>query len=324
MSRWSRYGVSALALLLLFSGLLLTGCRRIKDDDWEQGKSPRVMASFPPIYCFAVNVAGDLGTVKCLLTTTGPHDYQFAAPEAVRLRSADLFLINGLGLDDVFAGKLVNNSGNARLKPTALGERLTAKLTVNHKGASGAHDHGHHHDHGEFDPHAWLGVKQAQEMVNTIRDELSRVDPANANVYKENAANYNARLDKLRDDGCKLLQPKPYSRRKLVAMHDSLGYFAKEFDINLVGSIQAQPGIEADAHGLAALMAKCKAEKVKVIAVEPQYPTTAANLLRKGVGDDVKVITIDPLETAEFRELTPDFYETKMRANLQALVEALP
>ena len=62
-----------------------------------------------------------------------------------------------------------------------------------------------------------------------------------------------------------------------------------------------------------------------VIAVEPQYPEAAAKRLQDEVGDKVKVITvkIDPLETAEEKELTADLYIKTMRDNLRALAEQL-
>src|SRR3974390_1375524 len=68
---------------------------------WETvpGGSKHVLVSFPPLYCFAKNVAGDHAKVLSLLTTVGPHDYPPSASDALKVRKADLFLINGLELD---------------------------------------------------------------------------------------------------------------------------------------------------------------------------------------------------------------------------------
>ena len=44
--------------------------------------------------------------------------------------------------------------------------------------------------------------------------------------------------------------------------------------------------------------------------------------LRRG-GIEAVLVEIDPLETANPSELTTDWYETKMRANIEALVKAL-
>src|SRR5262249_52112432 len=70
-------------------------------DPWPPNKPGlRIMTTFPPLYCFAANVAGDDATVLCLLDTTGPHNYTVTSQEAQKLLRANLFLINGLELDD--------------------------------------------------------------------------------------------------------------------------------------------------------------------------------------------------------------------------------
>src|SRR6185295_5876055 len=90
------------------------------------------------------------------------------------------------------------------------------------------HDHGaagHAHSHGH-DPHVWLGIDHAKRMVQIICDEVKKVDAARAADYDKNAAAYLAELDKLKDDGRKLLADVPRDKRKFVTMHDSLGYFS--------------------------------------------------------------------------------------------------
>src|SRR5262245_6558718 len=63
----------------------------------------KILTSFPPIYCFAANVAGDHGKVLCLLTATGPHDYQATPLDSLKVAQADVVLVNGLGIDEFIA-----------------------------------------------------------------------------------------------------------------------------------------------------------------------------------------------------------------------------
>src|SRR6266581_1879125 len=60
---------------------------------------------------FAKTVAGDDARVISLLTSVGPHDHKLDSGDVYLVRPADLFLLNGLTLDD-FLVKLVNSSGN--------------------------------------------------------------------------------------------------------------------------------------------------------------------------------------------------------------------
>src|SRR5262245_55188172 len=83
--------------------LLLVGCPNSKSCDprASAGDKPKVLVSFAPIYSFTVNVAGNDAEVKCLLTTTGPHTHGDATPRQIDLaRGCDVFIINGLGLED--------------------------------------------------------------------------------------------------------------------------------------------------------------------------------------------------------------------------------
>src|SRR6266481_5988258 len=65
-----------------------------------QAKEVKVLASFLPLYCFAVNVAGDAARVDGLLPpNTSPHDFQLSVKTRQRIEAADLVVLNGLGLD---------------------------------------------------------------------------------------------------------------------------------------------------------------------------------------------------------------------------------
>src|SRR5262249_36281160 len=114
--------------------------------------------------------------------------------------------------------------------------------------------------------------------------------------------------------------------RKLLTMHESMFYFTQSFECKVVGSIQPRAGVELDATQLKELVDRCQTQKVRVIAVEPQYPEGAAKTLRDEVkkqGTDLKTIVLDPLETAAPADLKPDWYEEKMRQNIHNLAEAL-
>jgi ABC-type Zn uptake system ZnuABC Zn-binding protein ZnuA len=76
------------------------------------------------------------------------------------------------------------------------------------------------------------------------------------------------------------------------------------------------------------LIDKCSKENVRLIAVEPQYSTSnAGEALRKELANKgvtgVELVELDPLETVKPDELTKDWYERKMRANLDALAEKM-
>jgi ABC-type Zn uptake system ZnuABC Zn-binding protein ZnuA len=250
------------------------------------------------------------------LTTTGPHGYQGTGRDAIKCNRADIFFINGLTLDDTLGKQVKTSGGHGKLRYVELGESLKDLIPMDHSG----HEH-HGHSHGEHDPHVWLGIPEAVQMVERIRDELKSLNPSQAAAYDKNAADYIRRLQDLHKEGKELLASK--QNRKLITFHESLAYFARSFDLVIVGSIQAQAGVEPSHQEVARLTKKCKAEDVRVIAIEPQFPASNAQaLLRELPG--ARTATVDTLETAPPDGLTPDYYERKMRENLQNLADALP
>ncbi|HET6574856.1 MAG TPA: metal ABC transporter substrate-binding protein [Fimbriiglobus sp.] len=301
----------------------LAGCGGTAPE-WPNRPGPKVMASFPPLYCFALNVAGDDAVVQTAMSNQGPHHFDPKLADARRVTQADLFVINGLGLDERIAQKMKDGSGNPNLTVVNLGE-LFKPEELEEGTCQHDHEDDHAHDHGK-DPHVWLGIGYAVRQMEGIRDALKERDPAHAEGYDRRAAEYAARLRKVEADGKAMLQGK--KDRKFITFHGSLAYFAKTFGLEIADVIQKVPGQEPTAQELTDLVGKCKANRVRVIAVEPQYSGQKSakrileELRRQGIEDPV-LVEIDPLETARDVDLTADWYEAKMRENVTKLAEAL-
>jgi zinc transport system substrate-binding protein len=363
----------------------LHGCGKAKDP-WGQveGGKLKVLVSFPPLYCFTKAVADKDAKVETLLSATGPHEHQATASDAHLASGANLFIVNGLGLDD-FVTKVADSSGNRSIKIVKIADKALPESKRLHmeeeehgkehhhdkdhakdkepakdQAKDKDHDHdkdhpkdkdqakdsakdkdhdhdkdhakdkdkdhakAHDHEHGEWDPHVWLGIEPAILMVETIRDTLKEADPDHKADYDRRAASYVEELKKLHADGKKMLEGK--KNRKLIAQHDSLHYFCKSFDLDLIDSIMPQPGIEADNKKLAELVEICKKENVRVIAVEPQYPQAAAKTLVDTLaqkGHELTIVIIDPMETAPRDKLSAAYYLEVMRGNLDNLAKKM-
>jgi ABC-type Zn uptake system ZnuABC Zn-binding protein ZnuA len=313
---------AVLAPLALFGPV---GCSGSKDTGWPDRPGPKVVVSFAPYYCFALNVAGDDAAVRTMMGSTGPHDFQPTDSDARLVRHANLFFINGLELDNAKAETVRKGSGNTNLRVVALGERIPAeqlkKGVCYHMLKPGEQPH----DHGT-DPHVWLGPDLAIVMVEAIRDELKQKDEQHAADYDRRAAEYVAKLRQLKADGLKQLADK--NNRVLITQHESLGYFAGAFNLTVEGVVQQKPGSEPTKQDLDQLVKTCLEKNARLLAVEPQFSPQAAEtvlkeLRRDGRIPDAATVEIDPLETCRPDELDAGWYERKMRANLEALAKAM-
>lgn len=306
-----------LAMLVLGAfGFAFSGCSKV-EDPWPKG-NPKVLVSFPPLQSFALNVAGDDAAVLSVLSSTGPHDYQPRPQDIVKLRKADVFYINGLELDDPFCQRLKDSSGKPSLDVVPLGEAVTHKIRVADLKNVG-------HVHGEYDPHVWLGIPQAVEMVNKLAADLAERDPPNADKYKKNAAAYVKKLEELKAYGDKAFAGIPKEKRKLIAFHDSLRYLARSFDFEVADVIEVRPGTKPDAVQFKRLLDRVRNDGVRVIAIEPQYAASADSLMeafKKSSVENVVAVEIDPLETGNPDDLGADFYIKKLKQNIDALAKA--
>jgi zinc transport system substrate-binding protein len=332
MNRGFILGLIPAGLLAMLVGM--SGCSR-SGDPWQgETGTPRVVVTLAPLYSFVKGVTGNQAAVKCLCTTTGPHHHQPDTRDAYALEKADIVFSIGLKLDDTLTGGLATMARRKDIPIVKLGEKLPKKMLHDMEGDHD-HDHdaakgGHHHDHGQTDPHVWLGIPQAIKMVETIRDELAKVDEAHAGDYKKNADEYIKSLKALEADGKKLLADK--KNKRIVSFHDALGYFSRTFDLEVVDVIELGPGDEPTAKHLTDVVKKCrdKENPVGAITVEPQYPkSTSAKIVQdelKAKGIAIELVTVDPLETANPDEIKNEgakWYEARMRQSLKALADVL-
>src|SRR5262245_40220216 len=238
----------------------LVGCPANKSstDPWGDTGGPKVLVSFAPLYSFAANVAGNDAEVKCLLTTSGPHTHGDATPRQIDLaRTCDVFIINGIGLEDEADGiatKLEKVAANPKWNVLNLGSKIPEADLMEGE---------HHHDHAKgeeehkhpTDPHVWLSAKHAKVMVAAIRDELKRLDPAHAAGYDERATTYLNRLELLEVDGKTMLGKK--QENTILSFHESLNYFAKCYGLRVAGAIEVNPGKEPTSEKLNQIVKKC-------------------------------------------------------------------
>lgn len=265
------------------------------------GKPLSVLCSFYPMYVMALNVVGAAPGVKveCL---TEPivgclHDYQLTPANLKALGSADIFIANGAGME-TFIDKALQQSPNLKVIEASRGIKL------------GFNDN----------PHVWVSVRGAIQETKNIARGLAAADPANAAVYEENASGYVQRLEKLGAgmhaalDGLK--------NRNIITFHEAFPYFASEFNLNIVGVVEREPGSEPSAGELAKTIQMVRQAKVKALFAEPQYPAKSAEVVQRETGVPVSILdpaVTGPREPAKAR----DSYIQAMEGNLRVLVKAL-
>ena len=285
--------------------LLLSGCgvnNQSKAAVSPTDGSITIAASFYPMYIFTLNIAKDIPNVKVIDMTkpiTGClHDYSVTPDDMKNLEGAKFFITNGAGMES-FLGKVTGQMPNLKIVDSSKGIQLI-------KGTGNEGDN----------PHLWVSISNAITQVGNIGEQLSLLDPINAAKYKENTSAY---IKKLEAERAKMHQALDGAKnRDIITFHEAFPYFAKEFNLNIVGVIEREPGSEPSAKELAETIDKVNNLKVKALFAEPQYSTKAADTIAKETG--ATIYTLDPVVTGP---MEADAYINIMDSNLKTLKEAL-
>ncbi len=313
----ARYGAGMLLLLLMGMGPLVLGATN----------QLRILTSFMPVYCFTVNVAGDLAQVQNLLPgNVGPHEYQPTRSDYDKLAAAQLLVVNGLKLEEWVQPLLKSRHRRAALTVVEVSVGLESQLirdvpTLSLEGTGSRSDARHPHLEASADPnpHIWLDPVLAAHAVTNILQALQRADPANAAGYAVNAARYVERLQRLDGDLRRGLEP--FHGVPFVAYHDAFVYFVRRYGLRLVGVIESVPEVTPSLRYQGQLKRLIKQQRVKAIFAEPQFPKKIAEQLSADTG--VPLGLLDTLETPVSGVLRPTSYEEGMQNNLRVLLELL-
>lgn len=292
----------------------------------------RILATTFPIYQFCKNITKDSGINLSLLLPSNlgcPHDYALTPQDLIKLSNADILVINGLGLEE-FIGTPLKNA-NPKLKIIDSSSRVTQVLKYSEKAFEASkdeeddddhddHDHHqqhHHHQHDGINPHLFASPALAAKIVGNIANELSKIIPEKKDIFTKNSKEYSEKLLKLSAELAE--EATKLKNKKIIQPHGIFDYFAREFGLQIVATIQTHGGEPSTAEILN-LIKTIKDENVGAIVSEPQYSDKTAQMLSKET--NVPHIKLDP--AASGIENAPlDHYEKVMRENMKILKQTL-
>ena len=293
-----------LSLLLLVLSIALVGCGGANQTAEKKTAEPfRIVTSFYPMYVATINITDGVDGVEVYNMTkpqTGClHDYQLMTDDMKTLEKADAFVINGAGMED-FMDKVTEQQKKLKVIDASRGIELI------------------HDDEGD-NPHVWLSVTDAIQQVRNIADQLKEADPAHADAYEKNATAYIEKLTALKSEMHAALDNVPH--KDIVTFHEAFPYFAKEFNLNIIGVVEREPGTEPTPTELQETIEQVNALPSKVLFTEPQYSPAAAETIARETG--AKIYTLDPVVTGEATPAAKNAYIDTMKANMKVLQEAL-
>lgn len=313
-------------LVLLAMLALATSCSQgAAGGGAASGQPLRVLAAESFLADIAQHVAGGRLTIDVLIPSgIDPHGFEPTPADVRKVADSDLLIINGAGLE-AFLERLLESAGGERVVVEAsagLTSREPHAAEVVDEAAdehAGEEDHGH----GETDPHFWLDPVLAIKYVENIRDALNTADPAGAETYTANAAQYIAELEALDAWIVEQVQAIPPERRLLVTNHESFGYFADRYGFTVLGAVV--PSVSSAASPSAEQLARL-VDRVKAAGAPAVFIETGANpQMAQQLAQDAGVTVVSELLTHSVTAAdgSASDYIAMIRYNVQTIVAAL-
>lgn len=288
-----------LVVITVVSGLLTNIYVRESGSKQEE-QTLTVVTSFYPMYIAALNVIGDTDGVH-LQNLSEPqtgclHDFQLTPEDMKLLSKADVFIINGGGIES-FMKDVAKSYPDLTIIEASEGIDLLE-------------------DEGEENAHAWMSVATYEEQVNHIAEGLAAADEKHASDYQKHADAYTVKLDALKERQQKVAEK--IKEQSVILFHEAYDYVADDYGLNVAYVLDLDEERQVSAGEVADVLAAVRDDHVKYILAEELYGKSMGDTVEKET--DAKVIYLDALNRGDY---DADSYIKGMSANIDLIEQYL-
>ena len=329
----------------------------ISNTNNKNNEKIQIVATLFPQYDFAKKVGGDKVDVTLLLPPgSESHTYEPTPKDMVNINNSKLFIYTGKEMepwaDKIISG--VKNSVNVLDLSTTVklinSEEFEEEHNLEHnedeetiyeefenehsnkhrheyEGQEGQeeqeneHEHEQNHNH-EYDPHIWLNPQYAIKMVKSIEQELSRIDPDNAEYYKTNANNY---IKQISDLDKEFEETVKNAKNPKIAFGGAFAYayFVERYDLDFISAYETcGESAEPSTVKVKEVIDYIKKNRIPVIFYKEYSTGNIAKTISEATGAKMLVFnTVHNLSKDEIQGGAS--YVSIMKQNLENLKQAL-
>lgn len=266
------------------------------------------------------------------------HTFEPSLADRARFDGASLIVANGIqlevGLLDTIAG-----AEDAGTPVVRLGRHVDTIPYIgeghSHDDADdeddddhdGDHDDDHEvraaHNHEDDDPHFWFDPTRVSATLPVLADRLVDDVGLDREAVDGCVARYQDELATLDADIEARVDGLPAERRRLVTNHDTLGYFADRYGLEVLGTVSTSPsGLgETNPADLEALAQVMESAGSRTIFAESSASVDEAEALARRLGD-AEVVTLFTESLSE-PGTEADTYAGLLATNADLILDAL-
>lgn len=267
----------------------------------------KVVTTFTVLADMAQRVGGDAADV---VSVTKPgaeiHGYEPTPQDIVRAHDADLILWNGLNLELWFEQFL----RNLRDLPSATLTKGIDPISI----TSGNYE-------GKANPHAWMGLDNAEIYIDNIEKAFSEHDPDNAQAYSRNADAYKSELNEALGSLRERVSALPEDKRWLVTCEGAFSYLARDLGLKELYLWPMNSDQMGTPQQVRAVIDAVQKNKIPAVFCESTVNTAPAEQIARETGTHYGgVLYVDSL--SEEGGPVPSYLDL-LRVTTQTIVEGL-
>ena len=295
--------ILSIIILSVLSVSMLSACSASKPDESTQDNNLTVMTSFYPMYVIAENVIGDADGIS--LENMAPpqtgclHDYQLSTTDMKKLDKADIFIINGGGMES-FLDNALALYPDLNIIDTSIG---TIELDEHDEGNLDEHDH-------EENAHFWIYPENAAIQAQNICNALCEAMPKNSEAFKNNTKAFIDSLSSIPSfDG---------SGIKACVFNEAFEYFELSYNMDIPYCVELDENQSPSAKELAEIINSVNEDNIQLLITADDAGELIADTIARET--NAKVIRLDPVLTGDY---SADSYVKAMINNTNILENAI-
>ena len=271
-------------VILLFAALVVASCgnREVKVEN-------RAVVSIAPLKPIVEAILGDDFEVAVLVPQGASPETFEPTPKQLREVESARFVF-GTGLLEFEQELLHRVARNEQIINLSQGiDVITGTCSHAHHGHACGHKHG-------VDPHVWCSPKALGKMAENAYRVIAQAMP-DSTKYAEAYNALNSNILTLDKEVAEMCQKSP--RKSFIIYHPALTYLARDYGLTQVAI--EKDGKEPSAKYLAQIINLARAEGVKAIFYQSEFPASSVTIICKDTG--ATAVEINPLSEDIFRNI---------------------
>ncbi len=252
-----------------------------------------IVTSFYPMYIASLNICQDVKGIT-LENLSEPetgclHDYQLTPEDMKLLQSADVFVVNGGGIEE-FLTEVAKECPNLTIIDASEGIDLI-----------------------EDNAHVWMSIPSHKKQIENIAAGLIKVDQANQSSYEKNRDSYLKKIGEL-EDMEKELAERISNDDSVVIFQEAYAYFARDFGLSVAYTMDLDEERQISAGEVSDVISAIDESECGLIIADELYGKEMAELVTNQT--TAQVIYVDTMVRGDYKA---DSYLLKMRQNIQSV-----